>query len=230
MHPQIRGLKYDRMKLRHALFSTEPKFRKNAKYADESDIDDEFIVSWEESLEEKEIEKAEKKFAKENEKAVEEGKETQKESVLKEKIADIKDEFKRLAKERGTGKAQLKRDRPVEKLEEAIVKMDERIKTAKLQMVDRDEGKQVALGTSKINYLDPRYVSLPLFFGMVYLACAQNYSRLVQGERCSCGEDVQQIAHQQVYVYTIPPHVDRSVAHQPSPVPWAMAVDDEWQF
>ena len=193
MRAKIRGLKYDRMKLRHALFTTEPKFKKNAKYADESDIDDEFVVSWEESLQEKEIEKAEKKFAKENEKAVEEGTETQKESVLKEKIADIKDEFKRLAKERGTGKAQLKRERPVEKLEEAIAKMDERIKTAKLQMVDRDEGKQVALGTSKINYLDPR---------ITVSWCKEN--------------DV-----------PVEKMFNKSLINK---FPWAMAVDDEWQF
>lgn len=43
-----------------------------------------------------------------------------------------------------------------EKIEELIQKLDERIKTHKLQMEDREEGKEVALGTSKINYLDPR--------------------------------------------------------------------------
>jgi DNA topoisomerase-1 len=157
MRTKIRGMKYDRMKLRHALFATDSKFKKNKKYADmESDIDDDFIVSWEESQQTLQIEKAEKKFAKENEKLAEEGKEVQEDSILKDRIADIKTEFKRLAKERGTGQAQLKRDKPADKLEEAVSKIDERIKTAKLQMVDRDEGKQVALGTSKINYLDPR--------------------------------------------------------------------------
>jgi DNA topoisomerase-1 len=37
-----------------------------------------------------------------------------------------------------------------------ILKLDEKIQTAKTNAVDRDEGKEVSLGTSKINYLDPR--------------------------------------------------------------------------
>lgn len=157
---KIRAIKYERMKLRHALFATDKKYKKNKKYTeDESDIDDEFIEAIEKENMEKEIEKAEKKFAKDNEKLAEEQKELQDESVLKEKIKDIKADFKRLEKERGTKEATLKRAKPAEKIEEAIDKLTERIKTQKLQMQDRDAGKEVALGTSKINYLDPRITS-----------------------------------------------------------------------
>ena len=50
------------MKLRHVLFASDSKYKKNPKYADdESDLDDEFIDYWEEQLQVKEIEKAEKK-------------------------------------------------------------------------------------------------------------------------------------------------------------------------
>lgn len=147
-------MKYDRMKLRHVLFSMEPKYKKKKQYAeDESDIDDEFIERWEDSLREKEKEKAEKKFAKENEKLEAEGGKPQKESVLKERMADIDAEYDRLAKERGTKKATLKRSRPIEKIEEAIEKLDERIKNYKLQIVDRDEGKEVALSTRFVSHL-----------------------------------------------------------------------------
>lgn len=136
------------MKLRHALFVVEPKLKKNKKYVDnESDLDDEWIAEHEDELKAKEIEKAERKFAKENEKLVEEDKKPHKDSVLKERIEAIEEDFKRLAKERGTGKATLKRDRPTEKIEEAIAKLTEKIKSFKLQMVDRDAGKEVALGT-----------------------------------------------------------------------------------
>lgn len=136
------------MKLRHALFGIEPKMKKNKKYIeDESDLDDEAIATHEESWKAKEIEKAEKKFQKENEKLAEEGKSPQKDSVLKEKLDDIETEFKKLKKERGTRKATLKRERPVDKIEEAIAKLDERIKTFKLQMEDREAGKEVALST-----------------------------------------------------------------------------------
>ncbi|KAJ7045558.1 DNA topoisomerase I [Mycena alexandri] len=152
-----RGFKYDRMKLRHALFKIDKKFRKKQQYIDdESDIDDEWIVTHEETMKARDIEKAEKKFVKENEKLVEAGKTEQKPSVLKDRIAEIEKDYAALAKERGTEKAELKRDRPAEKIEEAIEKLDEKIKAHKLQIIDRDEGKEVALGTSKINYLDPR--------------------------------------------------------------------------
>ena len=136
------------MKLRHALFAIDAKYKKNQKYMeDESDIDEDWIIEHEEATEAKEIEKVEKKFAKENENLQEEGGKPQSDSILQQRIADIKEEFKRLAKERGTGKAVLKRERPVEKMEEAIEKITEKIKAFRLQIVDRDAGKEVALGT-----------------------------------------------------------------------------------
>ncbi|KAF8556371.1 DNA topoisomerase I [Imleria badia] len=157
MRDRLRSFKYDRMKLRHVLFNLDSKYRKNKLYADdESDIDDDWVAEHEESSKQKDIEKAEKKFAKDNEKLVEEGSKPLDDSVLKDRIAVIEADHKRLVKERGTGKAVLKRERPVEKIEETIQKLDERIKTFKLQMDDREAGKEVALGTSKINYLDPR--------------------------------------------------------------------------
>jgi DNA topoisomerase I len=149
------------MKLRHALLAAEPKYKKQKKYAEEeSDMDEDAVAEHEESCRAREIERTEKKFAKENEKLAEEGKDAQGDEVLRARLRVIEDEFKRLEKERGTGKATLKRDKTPEKLVEAIDKLDDKIKTFKLQMVDREAGKEVALGTSKINYLDPRWASL----------------------------------------------------------------------
>lgn len=157
MRYKHRSFKYERMKLRHALFKMDPKYKKNPKYKDdESDIDDDWVVEHEENMKAKEIEKAEKKFARENEKLEEDGGKPQKDSVLEGRISEIEEEFKRLAKERGTGKAVLKRERAEDKVVEAIDKLSDKIKAFKLQIVDRDAGKEVALGTSKINYLDPR--------------------------------------------------------------------------
>lgn len=157
--PQVRGLKYERMKLRHALFSQETKYKKQAKYAeDESDIDDDWIVEHEEAMKAKEIEKAEKKFAKDNEKLVEDGKPPMKEKELKEKLDAIEEDFDQLKKERGTGRATLKRDRASDKLVEAIDKLEEKIKVNKLQIEDREAGKEVALGTRYGCFLDGEYV------------------------------------------------------------------------
>jgi DNA topoisomerase-1 len=145
------------MKLRHALFATDPKYQKQKKYAgDESDLDDEAVEEHEEQCKAREIERTEKKFAKENEKLAEEGKPAQGEDLLRSRLRAVEDEFARLEKERGTRKAALKRDKPAEKLIESIDKLEDKIKAFRLQMVDREAGKEVALGTSKINYLDPR--------------------------------------------------------------------------
>lgn len=145
------ALKYERFKLRQLLFSQDPKFKKKEKYAeDESDIDDDWIAEHENNMKEKEIEKAEKKFAKENEKLKEDGEESQSDSVLQERLSGIQEEFEQLAKERETGKASQKKARPIDKIEESIDKLAERIKAHKLQIVDRDETKEVALGTRSV--------------------------------------------------------------------------------
>ncbi|KAJ7496636.1 hypothetical protein FB451DRAFT_1119524 [Mycena latifolia] len=152
-----RALKYDRMKLRHVLFKIDEIFRQDEEYRDdESDIDDDWIASHEESLKAKEIDKAEKKFAKEHETLVEEGEEAQKNSALQQHIADLEVDFEALAQGRSTEEAELKKERPVEKIQEAITKLTDKIKVLKLQIVNMDEGMEIALGTSKINYLDPR--------------------------------------------------------------------------
>ncbi|KAF8265535.1 hypothetical protein EI94DRAFT_1779278 [Lactarius quietus] len=137
MKEKLRGFKYDRMKLRHALFAADRK--------DESDLDEDAVVEHEEQCKVREIERTEKKFAKENEKLTEEGKPAQGEDVLRSRLRAVEDE-----------QAALKRDKPAEKLIEGIDKLEEKIKAFKLQIVDREAGKEVALGTSKINYLDPR--------------------------------------------------------------------------
>ncbi|KAH8119571.1 hypothetical protein DFH11DRAFT_1723074 [Phellopilus nigrolimitatus] len=157
MNDKLRAIKYERMKMRHVLFGLDAKYKKKKEYKDdESDIDDEWVAQHEDTMKEKEIEKVKKKFAKDNEKAEAEGEKPKPESELNERIKDIEAEFERLEDERGTKSATLKRTKPAEKIEEAIAKLTERIKTHKLQIVDREEGKEVALGTSKINYLDPR--------------------------------------------------------------------------
>lgn len=44
----------------------------------------------------------------------------------------------------------------VEKLEKAIERLDQRISTSQVQLQDREANSEVSLGTSKINYIDPR--------------------------------------------------------------------------
>ncbi|KAL7418378.1 DNA topoisomerase 1 [Cryptotrichosporon argae] len=155
---KIRAAKYQRMKLRLQLLSLEPKIKKKRPdlAEDESDLDDEFIERHETELEEKAIENAKKKFDKENVKLEEDGGKIQGAKVLEEREKEIRAEFKELRKERGKGKIEPKRGATEDKLLDQIGKVDDRIATLKVQLGDRDKLKDVALGTSKINYIDPR--------------------------------------------------------------------------
>ncbi|KAL1409936.1 DNA topoisomerase 1 [Vanrija albida] len=155
---KIRAVKYQRMKLRLQLFTLNPKAKKKHPELaeDESDMDDDFIERHEVSLKEKAIDTATKKFEKDNLKLKEQKEKPKPQSELKERIKEIEVEFKELAKERKSRKVEPKGNATEEKLLEQISKVDERIATQKVQLGDRDKLKDVALGTSKINYIDPR--------------------------------------------------------------------------
>lgn len=72
-----------------------------------------------------------------------------KKQAVKEAEKEVKD-AKREAKQGGSGKDLYeKAKKKLERLQEQALKLD-------LQMTDRDENKTIALGTSKLNYLDPR--------------------------------------------------------------------------
>jgi DNA topoisomerase-1 len=146
---QIRALKYQRRKLRLGLLTTNPKLKKkhDVLAEEESDIDDEWIEKYEDETKDKDIEKAKKKFEKDNEKRAAEDEELLDQEVLDKKVEDINEEYERVKAERGTGKAELTGKRSEEALIAAVEKLDDRIKTAKLQMVDRDKGKEVSLTT-----------------------------------------------------------------------------------
>lgn len=71
---------------------------------------------------------------------------------LETKIKDKKRELKE-------AKAELQKTRSAkdkEKIQKKIDRLKETLKRMKTQRTDKDENKQIALGTSKLNYLDPR--------------------------------------------------------------------------
>lgn len=108
---KVRVAKYQRMKLRMQLLTLNPKLKKKRPdlAETESDMDDEFYERHEEELLEKAIDGAQKKFDRENIKLEEERTAKQSKKVLDERIKEIKAEFKVLAKERKSGKAEPKK-------------------------------------------------------------------------------------------------------------------------
>ncbi|XP_051735185.1 DNA topoisomerase I, mitochondrial isoform X3 [Ctenopharyngodon idella] len=73
----------------------------------------------------------------------------------KEQIEDAKKELKE-AKKAHKDDASDKSKKLVEKKEKLVQRLCEQLKKLQLQETDREENKVIALGTSKLNYLDPR--------------------------------------------------------------------------
>lgn len=163
------------MKLRYQLAHVEPKMmKKHPEYADdESDLDDEWIAGHEVAITDKMKEAARKKFDKDTAKAAADGDDPPDPSLLEDKIADADAELERLKGERGSKAIEPKRNMSADKIVAAIAKMDDRIAAQRTAAIDKDEGasarrgsvltrtgKETSLGTSKINYIDPRQVSV----------------------------------------------------------------------
>lgn len=134
------------------------KKKKGADYFElDEELDEAWILEHQAFLVQDAKTKIEKKFAKENEKLVSEGKKEMKAKELAERL-EVADELeKKFKKENKTKKVEPEGKGPtIEKFEAAIAKIDQRIVATELQAEDKEGNKEVALGTSKINYIDPR--------------------------------------------------------------------------
>ncbi|KAG0653172.1 DNA topoisomerase 1, partial [Rhodotorula mucilaginosa] len=128
-------------------------------------LDDDWIQEHEKQLVVLEGEKIRQKFEKENAKPEGEGEKPLPEKELTERLKAADELKKTIKRDRKNGYEETKMSE--ERIVAALKKMDERIQVAKLAATDKDEGKgafqlspardiQISLGTSKINYLDPR--------------------------------------------------------------------------
>lgn len=70
----------------------------------------------------------------------------------REAIDDCEAEYDDLRRQRGSVRERINADKKAKQLE----RLKEQLKKLELQETDRDENKTIALGTSKLNYLDPR--------------------------------------------------------------------------
>ena len=131
---------------------TKQKKKKGADYfAKDEELDDEWIKEWQTRLVEEERAKITKSFAKANEKLQANGEKPQPEKELKEKLKAADELAAKFKKENKTGKVEAEGRGPsVETIEARITKTEERIRTLQVRSDDREENKEVALGTSKI--------------------------------------------------------------------------------
>ncbi len=99
------------MKLRAQLMTMDPKNKKRHPELvdDESDLDDDFFERHEAATLEQMLDKAQKKFEKDKAKAAAEGAPALPETLLKDKLAEIKEEHKVFVRERKTRKVEPKK-------------------------------------------------------------------------------------------------------------------------
>lgn len=128
------------------------KKKKGASFFEiDEDLDMEWIKEHQAFLIEEQTQKIKKKFEKDNEKRVSDGEKEMKVSELNERLEVVKDMEKKFNKENKTGKVQVEGRGPtVEKIEASITKLDQRVDTMSIQAQDKEDNKEVALGTSKI--------------------------------------------------------------------------------
>jgi DNA topoisomerase-1 len=160
MADRIKGLKYQKWRQKMMLLDIEPKLKKKkgaAYFELDEDLDEEWIQGHISFLVEEQRTKIQKKFEKENEKLSAEGEKIMPDKELKERLKPVADLEKKLKKENKSKKVEAEGKGPtVDKIEANIKKLEDRIKTSETQAADREGNKEVALGTSKINYIDPR--------------------------------------------------------------------------
>ncbi|KAH8676645.1 hypothetical protein BGZ60DRAFT_403016 [Tricladium varicosporioides] len=160
MADRIKGLKYQQWRIKQMILNIEPKQKKvkgGEWFELPEDLDEAWILEHQAFLVQEQRTKIEKKFQKDNEKRVAGGEKEMKVSELKELLEAADDLEKKFKKENKSKRVEAEGKGPtVEKFEANLKKLDERIATMNLQAADREGNKEVALGTSKINYIDPR--------------------------------------------------------------------------
>ncbi|KAF2858760.1 hypothetical protein K470DRAFT_272146 [Piedraia hortae CBS 480.64] len=161
MEDKINAFRYQQYRLKQQMLDLDPKLAKkrgSEYFALPEGLDTEWVHNHQDALVEEQKVKIRKKFEKDNEKLVADGKNEMKESDLKERLQvafDLENKFKLERKNKGKIEAEGKNP-TVEKLEAQVEKINDRIATLQTQTEDRENNKEVALGTSKINYIDPR--------------------------------------------------------------------------
>lgn len=154
MEDKINALRYQQYRVKLMMLDLDPKQKKKrgAEYFELPEgLDKEWQETHHKALVEEQRTKIQKKFDKENEKLEADGDKPMKAKELEERMEPVKELEAKLKKEFKTGKVEAEgKSASIEKYEKDLEKLDTRIATMQTQAEDRDNNKEVALGTSKI--------------------------------------------------------------------------------
>lgn len=153
---RIKGLKYQKWRIKQMMLDLDPKRIKKDKrgaefYALDEELDEEWIKEHQNYLVEEQRQKIEKKFTKENEKLKSEGEKEMKQKELEERLKAADELEEKFNKENKSGKVEAEgKGATTERFEASLAKLDQRIQNMSYQAEDKENNKEVALGTSKI--------------------------------------------------------------------------------
>ena len=151
---RLKGLKYQKWRLKQMILDVDPKQKKKLGqdfFALDDDIDQDWIKEHQSFLVEEARQKIEKKFAKDNEKRVADSQKEMKKKELDERLEAADELAAKFKQENKSRKVLAEGKSPsVEKLQDNIKKLEQRIENMALQAEDKENNKEVALGTSKI--------------------------------------------------------------------------------
>ena len=154
MEDKINALRYQQYRVKQQMLDLDPKLKKKRGeeyFALPEGIADNWVKEHQAALVEEQRQKIRKKFEKENEKLAAEGQKEMKAKELEQRMEAADELEAKFKKERKKGKIEAEGKGPtVEKFEAAVAKLNDRIAATKVQSEDRENNKEVALGTSKI--------------------------------------------------------------------------------
>lgn len=159
---KIEELIWQKIRFKRALLQVNPKLKKlDENYFKEiSDLTKEKELEIISRITERDLLKFKRKFINDNEKKKEKEEDLLPDSQLDEWVEKVNNQQSLyIAEVDNDGKLTdefLEKNNNEEKLKDKIVKLEQRIINANLQLKDKEDNSQVSLGTSKINYIDPR--------------------------------------------------------------------------
>lgn len=158
IHDKLKELEWHKIRTKKMILQLEPNLKtKDPDYFEElDDLSKEDTEHIHRALIERAREAAHKRFQRENDKLKIEDKPLLTEKDLEEKMEKVNELEKEYAEELKTGKPQIKKSVTVEKLKSQVDTLTNRILNTTFQLKDKEDNSEVSLGTSKMNYIDPR--------------------------------------------------------------------------
>lgn len=155
---KLKELMWQKIRLKKMLLEIDSGlYSKQPKYFHEiEDLTKEDEQQIHENIINRQREQAFRKLEKDNEKLKLENQPLLTEDSIKEKLEKIDELKKEYETELKNGKPAVKKGATVEKLKQQIETIENRIANTSFQLKDKEDNSEVSLGTSKLNYIDPR--------------------------------------------------------------------------